>query len=634
MPMTPQPSRANARSRIAALIKGRTSRPTSLTEAIDSLVSSWGLSSFDAATFGFLSSVNTDADCSISATSNVLTSTSAPWSAADVGKTIHVQGAGFSGGTLSAIVAGFVNSGQITLSLAASTAVSASSSSVAGIAAWGFPSPVRVPSSPLTTPDGGFFLEPTDQDATVTDPAFRSEIVRTAQVPGGAFLARLWQSIFSYNEAAPVPIKIVGMGSSVGVGATLPDPANQAPVAYFASSLRAKLDPANIYTWAVHNGSVNGSTIFDGDTTNWPTIDAAHDPAVVLLIYGMNDGATAIFNSGQTFNGAYTSLRSLCMKIMAAGATPVIVTSPHPHSGRISWSMPGGVPQNYPSSVAAPVADSALIPPVSQSIKSADPLGRGRNINVAHRFIRINEMMRRVASEMGLPLVDAEKYWFEALYEHAEDELFNAGEFNHPNLLGHQLSYWKAIDDFTTAAASYGSGGPAFSPSGQNGFNVLTPTAAVHARPYATGQPAFAADTVAGINLIKANDDKSVDVAPRSDTPFRHGPAESIPYALETYGGAAGFFASRRYSAVFNANSLAIPGITAGGGTLVIYATQGGIGHQAWAAEYVCTGSAITIGTPRTVGPVVISSVTASGTTITINAAAANTNIKYSLLTL
>jgi hypothetical protein len=162
--MTPQPSRANSRSRIAALMTGRNARPSFLTDAISALVTADGLTAIDPSTFGFYGASKADYDVSISAGSNVLTSPSSPWTVADVGKAIDVQGAGVAGATLSTVIAGFSNAGQVTLGINASTSVAGSSSSAAGIAMWGQPSPVRVPAAPITSADGSVIFEPTDLD--------------------------------------------------------------------------------------------------------------------------------------------------------------------------------------------------------------------------------------------------------------------------------------------------------------------------------------------------------------------------------------------------------------------------------------------------------------------------------------
>ncbi|NCV19916.1 MAG: hypothetical protein EBW42_14455, partial [Rhodobacterales bacterium] len=56
--------------------------------------------------------------------------------------------------------------------------------------------------------------------------------------------------------------------------------------------------------------------------------------------------------------------------------------------------------------------------------------------------------MRQAATDCGVPLIDVERYWFKALQKYALDDLYNAGEIVHPNLLGHQVSYHQAITDF------------------------------------------------------------------------------------------------------------------------------------------------------------------------------------------
>jgi hypothetical protein len=92
---------------------------------------------------------------------------------------------------------------------------------------------------------------------------------------------------------------------------------------------------------------------------------------------------------------------------------------------------------------------------------TADFLGNGLgNITMDYRFLRTNQAMRDAAASTGSVLVDAERYWMQAIqYEQtitgsassAENALFNAGQIVHPNLLGHQLSYHRAVDDFTTS---------------------------------------------------------------------------------------------------------------------------------------------------------------------------------------
>lgn len=280
-----------------------------------------------------------------------------------------------------------------------------------------------------------------------------------------ADLPRFMATIRNYRHDLQAPITIFGAGSSVGVGATLPNPAADAPVNYFASRLKALFDPGGLYNIVVTNQSVNGSVASDFPAA-WAARAAAgfNNPGIAVFAYGMNDQAVASYNNGQTFPGFYTAMRSAIITAKKAGWDVVILTTPHPsvvqYPGQVA--MPVGIAQAYPTAVAANVAPESLGPPASASTITADFLGEGTAISVGHRALRINQAMRDVAKEFGCALVDSERYWFEALQKYqlstgsaagAEAMLFNAGEIVHPNLLGHTESYHKAIDDFIFALA-------------------------------------------------------------------------------------------------------------------------------------------------------------------------------------
>ncbi|GGH32630.1 tail fibers protein [Klebsiella phage KL01] len=246
----------------------------------------------------------------------------------------------------------------------------------------------------------------------------------------------------------PSVYRVFGFGSSVGDGATLPDPSTQAPVIKFFDYLNLAINKGNIYPLQVTNKSVGGSTINDFLNIQWPSVVASGIyPDLVMFAYGMNDFPTANYNAGQTFgtNGFEERLRKAIQLVKDAGADVVLTTSPHPFIANYSWSMPPGVSQTWPTAVAAPVSDSQIIPPVAQS--NATINWRGTNIDVGVRFLRGNDAIRRVAVEMGCLLVDVEKYWFDAMVNYGEAALFNAGQIVHPNLLGHQKSYWLAFEE-------------------------------------------------------------------------------------------------------------------------------------------------------------------------------------------
>ncbi|WP_417654574.1 hypothetical protein, partial [Klebsiella oxytoca] len=63
-----------------------------------------------------------------------------------------------------------------------------------------------------------------------------------------------------------------GFGSSVEVGATLPDPATQAPIAKFFECLNKTVNKQGIYPLTFENRGVNGSSINNFIVNQWPGV--------------------------------------------------------------------------------------------------------------------------------------------------------------------------------------------------------------------------------------------------------------------------------------------------------------------------------------------------------------------------
>lgn len=228
---------------------------------------------------------------------------------------------------------------------------------------------------------------------------------------------------------------IGGLGSSVGSGAALRDPARDAPVAWFTRALERNAGGGDVgaATWTTVNGSVPGSTIHDGLARDWGVLAQSH-PDVVVLAYGMNDGAPAQFEMGETYGGSMRELAGLIGAIRGGGAIPVILTTPSAHTTRTNWSEPPGtpVPQDSPIDTSRPVR-AVPIPGVGVAPEST-------------RHAAINAGMRGLAAALDVDLIDVEPFWLHAVAAEGEDALFDPNEFVHPNLLGHQLSYHEAID--------------------------------------------------------------------------------------------------------------------------------------------------------------------------------------------
>ena len=243
-----------------------------------------------------------------------------------------------------------------------------------------------------------------------------------------------------------------GFGSSVQVGATLPDPATQAPIAKFFEYLNKTLNKQGIYPLTFENRGVNGSSINNFIVNQWPGVVAEGVyPDIALFVYGMNDFQTANYNAGQTFNenGFKRRLRSAINLVREAGGDVVLTTTPHPNIGEYSWSMPPSVNQIWPSFSPLPVSDENIIPSAAESNVTFE--WNGVNIQAGVRFLRGNDAIRQIAVEMGCVLIDVEKYWFDAVAKYGEAALFNRTpeiQTVHPNLLGHQQSYWLAFEDF------------------------------------------------------------------------------------------------------------------------------------------------------------------------------------------
>lgn len=257
-----------------------------------------------------------------------------------------------------------------------------------------------------------------------------------------AALPKFMAAMRSYDDSADPALRIIGLGSSVGVGATLPDAATQAPSAYFFNKISAAFNRLGNLNLTHTNGAVNGSIITDGNLTSYAAAKTAAGgtPTIALLAYGMNDAGQ--YYSGQTYPGVYTALVALCQSIIRDGGDPVLCTTPHPHTGRYPWTGFSGGFTYPPGGVRIPAAT------VEAQVISGDWSETGVTIPASYIYKRTNDAIRQVGFDLGIPVLDVEKYWFRAVALFGEDALFNTGEYVHPNLLGHQQSYWRAIDDF------------------------------------------------------------------------------------------------------------------------------------------------------------------------------------------
>lgn len=228
---------------------------------------------------------------------------------------------------------------------------------------------------------------------------------------------------------ADAPVTIYGLGSSVGNGASLPDPAKQSPLSKLASQIGTLTKGGAIET----NLSTNGSVAYDGVATYREQIKP-HKPTVLVLAYGMNDGMPAHFNSGQTLLGAVEAISTIVDEARAEGTTILIFTTPSPHTTRTDYTFPANFPLRYPAGSTVALPEGQLTT-VGGALFSA-------------RHAEFNVQIIALAKEKGVALLDVVPHWVSAVTLQGEDALFDPQETVHPNLAGHTASYWAAIDWF------------------------------------------------------------------------------------------------------------------------------------------------------------------------------------------
>lgn len=256
-----------------------------------------------------------------------------------------------------------------------------------------------------------------------------------------AALPNLTSTIRSYNDASPTTVRIVDIGSSVGLGPGGALSTTNSVGAYLNASLGPYLNPLGNIAVTYTNGCESGGTFATGYTTQYAAVKtlAGGAPSLLCIVYGMNDGMSDQYHAGQTYPGVDSIGRRLINKAQSDGADVILFTTPHPHSGRTPWTTGQGIV--YPASGNMIPADTT-----ASSIRTITNIN-GAQVPASYRHLRVNQSIRELAADTGSLLLDAELYWFTAVETYGEDALFGAGDFNHPNLFGFQQSFFKAIDD-------------------------------------------------------------------------------------------------------------------------------------------------------------------------------------------
>ena len=303
----------------------------------------------------------------------------------------------------------------------------------------------------LAAPGGGAMVgvveRATGEQARLADTMARMPS-RYGRIDASSF-PRLFDALRRYRvgDPAQAPIVYAILASSLGNGPTLPSPTTQAPGHDFIARLRAEIDPAGLINFEIHNYAANGSTVTDWEAIIASMVASGVRPHLTYLIPGMNDFATGQFNGGQGFDGFQRVLPRVLSALQKIGSDVVLTTSVHPSVVNYPGlqSMPTGQAQVYPTTIAAPVSDTSLQPPSAARLMQIDVLKNGRPITVSAIYHLGNRTIRSIAAAFGVPVIDAQQYQFEQYARQllevdsmgaVESLNFDAGQFNHPNLVG------------------------------------------------------------------------------------------------------------------------------------------------------------------------------------------------------
>jgi len=295
--MFPVPTAAIARRQIVDLLTSYRSRPAQLVSAVSALCSTWSLPTINAATFGFLGNAAGAADVVSTAGSNVFTSASSPWSAADVGRAIHVAGAGQSGAALEAVIV-TASAGTVTTDRPAATSVAAA------VAVWGVVP--HVESAPMVTSEG----------ATAT--------ASSVAVPGG--VSR------SDSERINQYVSVRDYGAA-GDGITDDTAAIQLALDYAASAKRGVYFPAGTYLVSASAGRSAWTNACYALRPGGSDLRVCGDGNASVVLLSAHEGPTdSVFPIIFLLNGITGTVSVSDIKIQS---TPRVNTS---HSGPMAFS--------------------------------------------------------------------------------------------------------------------------------------------------------------------------------------------------------------------------------------------------------------------------------------------------------
>jgi hypothetical protein len=187
-------------------------------------------------------------------------------------------------------------------------------------------------------------------------------------------LPRFYDNLRQYNDATKPTIPIVGIGTSVSVGATLSNPIITAPVSYFASDLESHLDPAKRKNWQTINMSINGSTIAVFSSV-WTALTTYALSGVTVGNAGTGYAVGDVVTVNQVATSAATGA-VIVTSIGGGGSVTGIALSPYVNCGV------NGAPPTFGLYATASGVATVNGPPSNCSINAQTGVGSGLTVNI------------------------------------------------------------------------------------------------------------------------------------------------------------------------------------------------------------------------------------------------------------
>lgn len=281
----PLNTKRTQRQRLVDMVKGNVVRDAPFVAAVNAHIAASAITAVDAATFGYLNDAQGTACGSIVNGSKNLACPEGLFTAADVGKEIHIQGAGVGGATLVARIAFYSLPTAVVLDTAASTTVAESSTTASGAMVWGLTIDASIDGTPRVAGDGS--VSQSLSSAVKSGTVFRSLAERFAEIINVKDFGAKGDGVTDDTAAIQAAINLaVGVGRRVSMSAGT----------YLTSA----------------------TLVWPAD---WPVALVGEGVETTIINYTGNGDAVDIFDAGADTKFIKSSIE--CLRISGNGATSV-----------------------------------------------------------------------------------------------------------------------------------------------------------------------------------------------------------------------------------------------------------------------------------------------------------------------